>query len=288
MRAVLLLVLLLVLLSSSLWADEPQPSEALRVLTYNVRFASSESPNSWADRRPVARVMLQELHVDLIGMQEVLEGQLNDFAADLPEFQWIGIGRDAGGQGEFMAVFYRSARLAAVEHGHFWLSETPHVPGSSSWGNVCNRMVTWIRFRDKSAAREFYFFNTHLDHQSQVSRDKSAELIVKRTSKLAADVPVVLVGDFNSADTTSSVYQTLLSAGFEDTWTKAMQRGPELNTYHAYRPQPRGDDRIDWILTRGRAQTELARIVDFQLNGQYPSDHHPVLAKIRFEDEPEK
>lgn len=143
-------------------------------------------------------------------------------------------------------------------------------------------MVTWIRFRDEFADREFYFFNTHLDHQSQTSRDKSAELIVKRTATLPAEVPIVLVGDFNSADTTSSVYQTLLAAGFEDSWTKAVQRGPELNTYHGYRPQSSGDDRIDWILTRGRVQTQLARIVSFQLNNQYPSDHYPVLATIHF------
>jgi hypothetical protein len=31
--------------------------------------------------------------------------------ADLPAFQWIGVGRDGGSRGEFMAVFYRTARL---------------------------------------------------------------------------------------------------------------------------------------------------------------------------------
>jgi endonuclease/exonuclease/phosphatase family metal-dependent hydrolase len=279
--------LLFMLFSNSLLSgDEPQRTAALRVLTYNVRFASDEAPNRWADRRPVARAMLNELRVDVIGMQEALDRQVKNFAADLPEFRWIGIGRDVGGDGEFMAVFYRLARLTAVEHGHFWLSNTPDVPGSSSWGNACNRMVTWVRFRDKSADREFYFFNTHLDHRSQLSRDKSAELIVKRTSDLTAGVPVVLVGDFNSADTTSSVYRTLLSGGFADTWTQASQPGSEANTFHGYQPTPGGNDRIDWILTRGPVHAELARIVDFSLSGQYPSDHHPVLATLRFADEP--
>lgn len=83
----------------------------LRVLTYNVRFASDQSPNSWVDRRPVAKSMLADLKPDVIGMQEALPQQVRDFAGDLPGFRWIGTGRDGNNKGETMAVFYRTSRL---------------------------------------------------------------------------------------------------------------------------------------------------------------------------------
>ena len=255
----------------------------LRVLTYNVRYASDQPPNRWTDRRPVAKSMLDQLDVDLIGMQEATYRQVIDFTSDLPEFDWVGAGRDGGNDGEFMAVFYKKARLKAVEHGHYWLSDTPEVIASASWGNECKRMVTWVLFEDLTTRHRFYLVNTHLDHVSQRSRDNSAKLIVERTGRLENGNPVILTGDFNSTDTTSSVYRTFLESGFSDTWNMAEKTGPERNTFHGYRPSPKkGHARIDWILSRGNLRVSRAEIIEFQQNGQFPSDHFPVLAEICF------
>lgn len=262
-------------------AQEVETPASLRVLSYNVRYASDQPPNQWAVRRPVAKAMLGELKVDLIGMQEAKIQQVKDFETDLPEFKWIGTGRDGGDKGEFMAVFYRASRLKPVEHGHYWLSETPEKVASSSWDSACNRMVTWVRFEDLSTHQEFYLINTHLDHQSQQARDKGAELIVERTAKLEAELPVVITGDFNSADTSSSVYKTFINGGLDDTWNSAEKKGTEMNTFHGYRPPPgESHKRIDWILSRGNVRTTSTRIVEFKKDGQYPSDHFPVLAEL--------
>ena len=63
-----------------------------------------------------------------------------------------------------MAVFFKRERFEPLEFDHYWLSDTPNVVGSSSWGNTVVRMVTWIRFLDKAADRELYVVNTHFDH----------------------------------------------------------------------------------------------------------------------------
>ena len=262
-------------------AQEVGTSAPLRVLTYNVRYASDQPPNRWADRRPVAKAMLDELNVDLIGMQEAKLQQVKDFETDLPDYKWIGTGRDGGDKGEFMAVFYRESRLKPVKHGHYWLSETPDEVASSSWGSACNRMVTWVRFEDLSSHGEFYLINTHLDHKSREAREKGAELIVKRSAKLDVELPVVITGDFNSADTSSAVYKTFLDGGFVDTWNSAKTKGTEMNTFHGYRPPSKPTHkRIDWILTKGKVSTVSTRIVEFQKNRQYPSDHFPVSAEL--------
>ena len=42
--------------------------------------------------------------------------------------------------------------------------------------------------------------------------------------------------------------------------------------------------RIDWILVRGAAGVDQCETVDAHENGRYPSDHLPVVARIRLPD----
>ena len=74
-------------------------------------------------------------------------------------------------------------RLEPLAHDHFWLSDTPEVVGSSTWGNANRRMVTWVKFRDLATAKEFYHFNTHLDHEVQTARERGAALIRRRVDE---------------------------------------------------------------------------------------------------------
>lgn len=181
-------------------ASSPKAEAALSlcVMTFNLRYASATPPNAWPQRRPVMKACLEQYNPDLIGTQEGLYPQLKDIAADLPGYAWIGTGRDGGSRGEFMAVFYRRERFEPVEFDHFWLSDTPNVIASSTWGNTNRRMVTWVRFRDRANGREFYFWNTHLDHALQPAREKAAALIRERVDALKTRLPVLLVGDFNA------------------------------------------------------------------------------------------
>ena len=257
---------------------------AVRIMSYNVRYASDDGPHAWSDRRPSARAMLEAFEPDIIGMQEALFRQVKDFQSDHPAFAWVGTGREGGSAGEFMAVFYRRARLEPLAFGHYWLSDTPDQIASITWGNACHRMVTWVTFRDQATDQRFHLINTHLDHRSAASREKSAALIVRRSAQLDPRLPTVLVGDFNVADATSSVYQTFLDAGFQDTWHLSPSTPEERDTFHGYTPDPLKDRgrRIDWILARGGVQVTHTRIVDGQFEGRYPSDHFPVLADCVF------
>jgi endonuclease/exonuclease/phosphatase family metal-dependent hydrolase len=250
-------------------------------MTYNLRYASDTPPNAWPQRLPVAVAMLGQREPDVIGMQEALWRQVRDLEKALPAFDWIGLGRDGGSRGEFMTVFFLKDRLEPLAFDHFWLSDTPNVIGSTSWGNTNRRMVTWVLFRDRKTDRRFYFCNTHFDHQVQQAREKSAALVLKRVALLPAGVPVVLVGDFNADHGTNPVYGMLVNKqAFTDTWTSAEKQGELLGTFHGYRPPRPGGSRIDWILTRGPIRTVRTQIVTFQQDGQYPSDHFPVVADI--------
>jgi len=258
------------------------------IATYNLRFAGSEAPNAWPDRRPVVKALLDRYQPDLVGTQEGLYQQLKDIAADQPAYDWIGLGRDGGSRGEFMAIFYRRDRFEPLEYDHFWLSDTPEVVASSTWGNNVRRMVTWVRFRDRVTGREFYFWNTHLDHEVQVAREKAADLIRQRIGRLPADVPLFLVGDFNSIAVANRAYDILTKeAGLTDTWFAARERRNEdANSFTGFGPLRREGERIDWILARGAIDVRATELVTFRQGDQWPSDHLPVVAWVTLQQAP--
>ena len=100
-----------------------------------------------------------------------------------------------------MGVFYRKDRLKVVESGDFWLSDTPDVAGSITWGHPHPRMVTWALFEQRSDGRRFYLFNTHLPYrdEDQPARMRGVALLRARIAALPAGVPVVVTGRDSAA-----------------------------------------------------------------------------------------
>jgi endonuclease/exonuclease/phosphatase family metal-dependent hydrolase len=258
----------------------PAHGDSLHVMSFNLKYAEESQPNAWTRRRPVMAELLRREQPTILGTQEGLYGQLKDIQKDLPDrYDWIGLGRAGGSRDEFTAIFYDTRRLEPIEFDHFWLSDTPDMIGSTSWGNDITRMATWVRFLDLRTGKEFVAVNTHFDHLSEDSRRRSAALVLDRINGFGLGSPVVLTGDFNALAADSVAYDTL-TASLTDTWLAAAQRlTPVYCTFHGYGTLWAHDARIDWILTRG-ATVQSAAINTYLGDGQYPSDHLPVQALI--------
>src|SRR4026207_1265760 len=71
----------------------------VHVMTFNIRYASTQPPNAWPDRLPVLAEIIERRHPDVIGTQEGLYQQLVDIEKRLPAYRWIGVGRDGGNNG---------------------------------------------------------------------------------------------------------------------------------------------------------------------------------------------
>ncbi|HYG07880.1 MAG TPA: endonuclease/exonuclease/phosphatase family protein [Stenotrophomonas sp.] len=270
----LLPLLLLVSLCAS---ATPAP---LRVMSFNVRTpADTEPGRRWEDRRDAMVEVIMQARPAVMGTQELTPVQAAYLAAHLPGYQWFGRGRRGGDDDEHMGVFYDSKALALVEHGDFWLSDTPDVPGSITWGHPYPRMVTWGLFERRSDGRSFYLFNTHLPYQPQdePARVRGARLLLQRIAALPATVPVVLTGDFN-AEPGSDTWATLTAALRDARGGAAKVEGPRLTFQDFGGPERR---QLDWILLRGLQPLRFATI-DARPHGLWPSDHYPVLADLGF------
>ena len=68
----------------------------------------------------------------------------------------------------------------------------------------------------------------------------------------------------------------------------AMGRRDSLGTFHGFRgvESARNSGRIDWILMRGPASFISSDIITDARNGQLPSDHFPVVARVRLTASP--
>lgn len=258
-------------------------ADALRVMTFNVRLPmASDRPERWEARRALFVKTIREQHPDVFGTQELYKEQGDYVVAKLPEYAWFGMGRKGGEGDEHMGVFYRTDKLRVLDSGNFWLSDTPDVPGSDTWGTPFPRMVTWARFQRKSDGRTFVMFDTHLPYRDQddVAREKGAAVILKRIAKLPPNEPFVLTGDFNT--TPDSKVHAMLTEHLHDAWLVAPRRSGPGRTFHDFTGNP--TERIDWVLVRG-FKVEDVRTVTTHEGQLYPSDHFPVAADLVFPNE---
>ena len=261
----------------------PARGDQLHVMAFNIRYDNDPSPRSWPERRPLIAKLLRDERPTILGTQEGLFHQDKQIRQDLPvHYDWIHLHREGGSRGEAMTIYFDSHRLEVMAYDHYWLSDTPMVMGSKTWGNNVTRMVTWVRFLDLRTGKTFVHLNTHFDHQVEVARQKSALMI--RDTIATFDVPTIVTGDFNTAAETTVSYDTLVTNGpLKDSWNVAKSRlTPTYGTFNFWNPVPvENGPRIDWILTPPSATVLKAAINVSSTNGQTPSDHWPVQALVR-------
>jgi endonuclease/exonuclease/phosphatase family metal-dependent hydrolase len=257
---------------------------SLRIISYNIRFNNpKDGDNAWPYRKDQVASVLRFHCADLIGLQEALEDQVNDLAERLPQFNWVGVGREDGRtQGEFAAIFYRQARLELLEQSSFWLSETPQLPGHRGWDAGSIRVVTWGRFRDRLTGQSFFHFNTHLDNRGEQARREGARLLLAKIEAIAQAAPVIVTGDFNCAED-SEPYRILTGAA-----GRSLHDARYLSSHGHHGPTKTTnsnfagllEEKIDYIFVKNGVNVNQHGVLSDHWDGHYPSDHLPVLAEI--------
>lgn len=257
----------------------------LRVLSYNLRYITSgdTGERAWTARRDQTAELITKEAPDVIGIQEGLPQIMNDLADRLPGYAVIGVGREDGiDQGEYAAILVKADRFRIQESGTFWLSDTPEIPNSCTWGNTVTRICTWAKLYDRATKKTFHFFNTHLDHASPLARQKGTELILARMALRQPAGPAILTGDFNAADE-DPLHAAIKAAGMTDVWRTLNPDTPaaESGTFHEF-TGAKDRSRIDYVYTSPELKPVESEIVHSSKDGIFPSDHFPVRATFEW------
>lgn len=260
--------------------------DSVRVLSFNLRYINSSDTGdkAWAARRDGVAAIIKKDAADFVGTQEAFRQMIDDVRERAPGYGEIGVGRDDGKtKGEYSAILYRTEAWEVKTSGTFWLSDTPEVVASTTWGNNVTRVCTWGHFHSRASAAEVFVFNAHLDHESQPAREKSTALILQRIRAIESKVPVIVTGDFNATPDNPAV-KTMLAGPpvFTDAWLALHKdaQPAESGTFHAFSGR-RDGGRIDYIFA-GPGITPLdAAILNEAKDNKWPSDHYPVRATLR-------
>jgi len=258
-----------------------------RVMTFNIRYGTADDgANSWEYRKEIVFDRLAEYAGDVVSLQEALDFQLRQIARALPQYDTVAVGRDDGKRaGEMCPILFRTDRFQLADSGTFWFSNSPWKP-SMHWGNQIPRICTWVRLNETASGSSFYVYNLHLDHQSQVSRRKSAELLAKEIANRPTDDPFIVMGDFNM-EITNPAMLYLQKIGIRspyprlvDTWEVLYPDIDRPGTFNGFERNLNGPN-IDHILVPDDTEIVEVAIDRRAAAGRYPSDHFPVHAEIR-------
>ena len=267
--------------------DKPDEAAPLIVGSYNIWCnADEKEPFPWSQRRERIRELIRFHEYDLLGMQEVRPEQV-DFFRTMEEYDLLGTGREGPGQGEHMTILYRKDRFQLLDSATFWLSETPDTV-SLGWDAACNRICTWAKFRDRNSGREFFFFNTHLDHMGPTAQLEGARLLMRKIAEIAGkdSLPVLCTGDFNSRPESQPIAvmtQALQSAksvsqtppyGVGATF-RGLEVGPAFDTLNV--------GEIDYLFVNDRVEVLKFGVLSDSDGHFYPSDHLPLWARVRLQ-----
>jgi endonuclease/exonuclease/phosphatase family metal-dependent hydrolase len=213
---------------------------------------------------------------------------MNDLCALNDGYQWLGRAAHEGSEAVCMAIMYKTSRFDVLESGDFWYSETPDVPGSMGWNAPYVAKCTWVKFRDKNRNKVFYFFNSHYsatksgEPSAAPARAQSALLMMAKIKEIAGDnSKVFATGDYNSTPTTDAV-KNILSSGFlkdSRTLSESLPVGPD-NTCNDWKTP--NNAKYDWIFLTAGIRVLSYKVQDDRPNGQYPSDHDPVVIDVEF------
>lgn len=262
------------------------PAQDLRVMSYNIRLdVASDGENTWSNRKELLAGMIRYHHPDIVGLQEAQRHQLDFLSQALPDYAWLGVGRDDGKDaGEFMAILYRKDAVYPLQNSTFWCSPKPAAPGLG-WDAACNRVVTWGRFALKNSGMEFYLFNTHLDHMGVTARKESARLLMDSVNAVSGNLPVVITGDFNSAPD-DAPYAAVVDRNSRRTFldaavvTQQPHHGPD-GTFNGFQIAQYDRRPIDYIFVSAGTDVLTHATLTDSYHGRFPSDHFPLLAVIR-------
>ncbi len=239
----------------------------LKAMSFNVWVAGKTD-----ERNERVLNMVRKYSPDTIGFQEVDPVWLATLKAGLKDqYAYVGEGRNGGDSGEYNPIFYKKKVFKLIESGTKWLSDTPDSVSKYDESSF-NRIYTYALLERKSDRTKIMVINTHFDHTSALAREKQAAVLAKFLKSV--EYPIILTGDFN-CEANTNAYSTVISGGVVNSFDVADKKINKVATFTNYGSSNKIIDFV-FVSPKGIATTSY-QVCDEMINGDFPSDHHPVL-----------
>ena len=257
-------------------------SDEIKVISYNVRYNNpNDGKDIWENRRSTIVNFIKNENPDFLGLQEVNHAQLLFLNSNLSNYSFVGVGRDDGKtKGEYSPIFYNNNLFDLIKSNTFWLSSTPDRI-SVGWDASMERICTYAVFKTKKNKKNIWVFNTHFDHIGIEAREKSADLIISMVNKLTKPEDyIILTGDFNLLDDSKPIMN--LQSNFNDTNKNLEKTDKSYGTFNNFKLNFVSKSRIDYVFEKNFKLINSRHIIVKTPEGRWASDHHPILAKLKF------
>ena len=260
--------------------------------TKKIKTIYHQGKISQADtRRPVMKEVLTPYDADSMGFQEVTWRWKEWLAEDYPGYTQLGIMRygdnyKGNASNELDLLMYKTDKFDLIRQETIWLSDTPYVEASKTWGGTNPCTFVYAHLKLKSTGEEIVHFTTHFSHDSDEAKTKSgpqmSQFIYDYMQK-HGDLAIYATGDYN-IDPKHSSYNDMTSV-LQDPYYVAKEKygyntGGALDIEGGFLKEP--TSRIDFIFINNSAMiVDKYEVIDKNINGIQPSDHLGLYLESR-------
>jgi endonuclease/exonuclease/phosphatase family metal-dependent hydrolase len=279
--------------------------DAVRVMSYNMLFNIKEDKlplkHRWPERKHRLLEYIEYASPDVICSQELYRDQMIDLMKEIGfEYAFHGVGQADGKRvGEMNGIFYRKDRFNKIQDEVLFMSTDSDRVSTQPLSNK-DRTLTMVILRDHRTGKDVAVFDVHFDFGLSDSRVSQAHFIADYVEPLTKKVPVVMCGDFNLFPNRPDlaklphydgdyVHNILTSGSLRDTRGRGVlgHVGPIATFTNKSEDdvtpfEGEGEPGIilDRIYLAGDATVAVTAIDPARVNGEFPSDHMPVIIDL--------
>ncbi len=259
-------------------------SDSVKIVTFNVR-CTWDWLDGFVSRMGLIYEKIRKEKPDVVAFQEVTAPILDGLKHIMPNYLFVGHGRDEhyDGEGLYTAINLDTLQLIGTET--FWIAPNPYDKKSkfsdqSPFPRICVSATVY----HPRTCRELRLYNVHLDHEGTIAQTDGMKCVLQHVYERNRQyyTPTVILGDLNVEPDSPAIEVC-------KKWKE-----PELfditeglpGTFHDYGKWVESgisDMKIDYILVTEDLKDSIQEAILWQdkLNGHFLSDHYPICATFR-------
>jgi endonuclease/exonuclease/phosphatase family metal-dependent hydrolase len=307
---------------SEIQAVLERKNQKVRIVTFNILFdlfdnELRDKTHSWPERLPRVVTSIENMHPDVLCLQEVYPAQLRDLQDRIGNTFASFVGKSS--TGEINAIFYNKERfeldLDTYHDGSMNLSsDSLAMPISPKDDKTVSQIPDFLpldlepgtrlvmaHLREKMTGKRFAVISTHLTFYRINSREEQAKFILGIVQRLhALNKTVLLAGDFNTFPNRPDIATLPFCDGdrIERIFTTAMNNADDVallghvgpistSTQDSLKAHAKPFDVVgtpgvimDRIYVSPEVEVIVNAIEPSRVGGHFPSDHLPVIADV--------